>query len=433
VRLAWHRRRRPGWAHAARVAAAAAAIVGALYVAMAVAFDVVDSGHLVAEVDAELVDALRDFQVGRAHLPAPGDFLPAEQDVERAPVLIWLAGPGRYAKPLTPNAPELPPSAWEASGRPSTARLGSEDFRLLAARRGHEWVVAGESLANTERIEDVLDRAELIAGPTLLVATFLVALAIGVMASRPVEQARRRQLDFTADASHELRTPLTVIEAEVGLALSASREAPAYREALERVSTETKRLRHIVEELLFLARFDSVPPPPGDEPVDLAALARSCADRFAAVAAAFGTELAVRSEGSLPALVKAPPAWLDRLCGVLLDNACRYAGRGGRVEVTVAARGGYVSLAVEDTGPGIPPEARARLFDRFYRGDYVSSAIEAVQGTETGQGPRPVGAGLGLAIADAVVRHTGGKWRVGDAMGGGAHLEVVWRRAVAFR
>jgi signal transduction histidine kinase len=422
VSLPRPRWRHPGWAHAAKVAAAAAAIMGALYVAMAVAFDAVDSGHLVAEVDAQLVDALRDFHVGRFHLPPPGDLLPADRDVDRTPVLIWVTRPGHGAVALTPSAPHLPRSAWSTSAHPGTARLGGEDFRLLAARHGAEWVVAGESLVNTERVQDVLDRAELIAGPTLVLATFLVALAIGVMASRPVEQARRRQLDFTADASHELRTPLTVIEAEVGLALSTFREASAYREALERVSTESKRLRHIVEELLFLARFDSVPPPPGDEPVDLAALASSCADRFAAVAASCGAELSVRSEGPLPALVKAPPVLLDRLCGVLLDNACRYAGRRGRVQLTVVARSGLVSLAVEDTGPGIPEDARTRLFDRFYRSDLAD-------GPEGGAGMAPVGAGLGLAIADAIVRHTGGKWRVGDAPGGGAHMEVVWRRA----
>jgi len=423
---------RPGWVHAARVAAAAAVLVGGLYSAMAVAFDVVDSGHLVSEVDSDLAAALQEVRLGSLRAPEPGSFLPADRDVERAPVLIWLAGVGRGAVALSANAPQLPPKAWAPSGRAVTAKLGNEDFRLLAARRGSGWVVAGESLVNTERVEDVLARAELIAGPPLVLATFLVALAIGVMASRPVEQARRRQLDFTADASHELRTPLTVIEAEVGLALSVSRDASAYREALERVSTESKRLRHIVEELLFLARFDSVPPPPGDEPVDLAALAGSCADRFLAVAAASGTELSVRSEGAVPALVKAPPVWLDRLCGVLLDNACRYAGPRGRVQVTVAARSASVSLAVEDTGPGIPPEVRPRLFDRFYRADQAGSGVwaEAPEGSAGGQ---VTGAGLGLAIADAIVRSTGGKWRIGDAPGGGAHMEVVWRRAGAVR
>jgi signal transduction histidine kinase len=98
-----------------------------------------------------------------------------------------------------------------------------------------------------------------------------------------------------------------------------------------------------------------------------------------------------------------------------MDNACRYAaqaGEGGRVRVSVTVATNRVSLAVEDSGPGIPEEERPTLFDRFRRV------------TEDGQG-----AGLGLAIADSIVRSTGGRWNVGgSARLGGARLEVSWRR-----
>ena len=103
-----------------------------------------------------------------------------------------------------------------------------------------------------------------------------------------------------------------------------------------------------------------------------------------------------------------------RLVGVLVDNATKYAPPGGAVAVRVAAGGGRVRLVVDDTGPGIPLEQRARIFDRFHRAT-----------DEQG------GAGLGLAIADAVVRATGGRWTVGDAPGGGARLAVTWPRALA--
>lgn len=423
--------RRPGWAHAARVAAVAAALVGAVYVAVAVSFDVLDSSHLLAEVDADLKDTLRDFQLEHPALE-DGVALPSETDVDRAPVLVWLAGgPHRRAEALSVSAPNLPASAPLGRRGPTTVRLGGQDFRLLAQKTAKGWVVAGESLSETERVAAVLDRAEVIAGPVLVVAVFFASLAIGVMASRPVENARRRQLDFAADASHELRTPLTVIEAEVGLALSQPRDSSSYRQTLEHIATEGRRLRHIVEELLFLARFDSAPPgpgyawpgrgPPTSEPVDLAALAESCAGRFEAVAAARGVTISVATDGAL-ALVKAPAEWLDRLCGVLLDNACRYAGHGGWVRVEVLARSGSVSLVVEDSGPGIPPEARPRLFDRFYRADSSHQPQDERSG-----------AGLGLAIADAVVRSTGGKWKVAEATGGGAHMEVTWKKAGPFR
>jgi signal transduction histidine kinase len=113
-----------------------------------------------------------------------------------------------------------------------------------------------------------------------------------------------------------------------------------------------------------------------------------------------------------PPWINAPPEWIDRLAGVLVDNACRYAGPGGTVLISVTVSGSRVSLIVEDSGPGIPPEERPYLFDRFRRA------------TDKGSG-----AGLGLAIADSVVRATAGEWRVGQADLGGAHMEVRWHRS----
>lgn len=397
--------RRPRFAHAARVAALVTGVMAMLYVAVTVSFDVVDAHRLVASVDQSLQERLSDLVHGGAasHQARAGD------DVDQAPVVIWRVSASGKVTGLSDEAPALPGGAWSTWRSPATVRLGPDQFRVLSAPLGRQWVVTGQSLAETDRVETVVARAEIVAGPVLMAAMFLVALGIGVAASRPVEQARRRQLEFTADASHELRTPLTVIEAEVGLALSADREGAAYRDTLARISTEGKRLRRIVEDLLFLARSDSTPPPPGDEVVDMAVLAQECARRFQAVASSKGIELSVASDGA-SALVNGAPEPLDRLCGVLVDNACRYTAPGGSVDVLVIARGNNVSLVVDDSGPGIPVTQRAVLFDRFRRGT-------------DGEG-----SGLGLAIADAVVRSTGGRWRVGTAPAGGARMEVSWRR-----
>lgn len=118
------------------------------------------------------------------------------------------------------------------------------------------------------------------------------------------------------------------------------------------------------------------------------------------------------TDDQAPAWISAPPEWIDRLAGVLVDNACRYAGVGGIVRVSVAPRGNRVCMTIEDSGPGIAPEARTRLFDRFHRS------------TEQGGS-----AGLGLAIADSIVRSTSGQWRLDDSALGGALFEVSWRRA----
>jgi signal transduction histidine kinase len=134
------------------------------------------------------------------------------------------------------------------------------------------------------------------------------------------------------------------------------------------------------------------------------------------VASARSIEIAVPPDagsgpGSGPGWISAPPDWIDRLAGVLMDNACRYAGPGGRVRIAALARGNWVSLVVEDSGPGIPAENRARLFDRFHRATEHSG-----------------GAGLGLAIGDSIVRSTGGRWKIGESPLGGARIEVCWRR-----
>ena len=209
---------------------------------------------------------------------------------------------------------------------------------------------------------------------------------------RRCERARRRQLEFTADASHELRTPLSVIEAEVGLALNVKRSAPEYRRALEQIAGESKRLRHIVEDLLWLARLDSLPSAPPTGAVDVASVVNVCADRFRAIGDRRGITISVIDKGAAPPIVFAPAEWLDRLVSVLLDNACRYANDKGQVHVTVSAEGERVALVVDDSGPGISEEDREHIFQRFHR----ASAV-------------PGGAGLGLSIADAVVRATGGQ------------------------
>ena len=141
-------------------------------------------------------------------------------------------------------------------------------------------------------------------------------------------------------------------------------------------------------------------------------VAHHCAERFVAVAAAGGVDL-VRPQTPGPvAPVVADPDAIDRLVSVLLDNACRYAGPGGRVELRVTSPNGHVGLAVDDSGPGIPADQQDLILDRFHRAD-----------------DRPGGTGLGLAIADAVVRTSGGTWSIGRSRLGGAHMGVTWRRA----
>jgi signal transduction histidine kinase len=403
--------RRPYFAHATRVALVASLFIALIYVGVVVMFDVVVGHRLTLQVDNRLADRLDDAVRSPAASVETNNSDNAH-DVDDAPVYLWRARSAGIPIALTTGAPALSSVDWTAGTGTVTTRLGESSFRLESRRVGDQWLIVGQSLHEVTHVESVLQEVEVIAGPPLLIAVFFGTLLIGLKASDPVEVARRRQLEFTADASHELRTPLSVIEAEVSLVLHGRRGDREYRDTLERVRQEGLRLRTIVENLLWLSRFDAEPPAPSEEPVDVSAVAAACADRFTAVAQGSGIDLTVREHSSRPPWINAAPEWIDRVVAVLVDNACRHAGQDGQVLIAVTADANRVSLAVEDSGPGIPAAERSRLFDRFHRA------------TDEGNG-----AGLGLAIADSVVQATGGRWRVEDSSLGGARMEVSWHRS----
>jgi signal transduction histidine kinase len=404
---------------ALRVAAVATLLIACVYAIAASAFFAVSSARLTSGADARLAQTLGSARhnpldlIQDSHRGQDGNGDDDTDDTDDRPAYLWVIGRtatgGRVITAQSAAAPALPAGVLRtlpAPGRPVTADLGlAGSYRLLTERNPAGEVVAGVSEAGDMHTLHLLRDGELVVGPVLLLAMFGGSLIVGLRALAPVEEARRRQLEFTADASHELRTPLSVLRAEVDVALSARRPAAAYRDSLVRVRSEGERLSGLVDDLLWLARFDSQPPPPGDEPIDLATLAASCADRFRAVGPAVTADT-----GGGPALISAPPEWIDRLMGVLMDNACRYAGPDGQVRISVRADGGRLALAVEDSGPGIPQEQRPSLFDRFQRAEHSGS-----------------GAGLGLAIGDSIVRSTGGRWRVATSPLGGALLEVSWK------
>jgi signal transduction histidine kinase len=405
--------RRPGrrlpseLSHAARVAFATTLLVGIVYAACVAVLDHVVSARLIASADSRLADRLTDVREFGLKASYSDD-----DDIDSTPVYVWQVTRSGVAAAVALGTPTLPAGLRLADGRASTVQLKQGEFRVLEKTVQGRTFIAGESLQGVQHLAALLLDGEALAAPVLLLAMFTGALIVGLRALSPVAQSRRRQLEFTADASHELRTPLSVISAETSIALSTPRKAAEYRATLSRIDSENERLAKIVEDLLWLARFDATPPQPTDEPVDLTVIAATCAERFRALAVTrhFDIEL-VASQGA-SAWISAPSEWIDRLAGVLIDNACRYADADGTVRITVGQRANRVTLTIEDSGPGVAPEHRARLFDRFYR--------------STGQGGA---AGLGLAIADSIARSTGGQWRIGDSDLGGALFEVSWRRA----
>ncbi len=397
------------------MAIAATAVVMVCYVLGVLALNVVVVDRLTGQADTRLAQRVAQAATRSSSATSTGASTDADHDIDDAPRFVWIVSARGQPIALTAGAPSLPDRTWSAGA--STVAIKGTDFRFQAVRRGDGWLVAGESLAQLERVQSALVGPELLFGILLLVATFVGSLIIGLRASAPLELIHRRQVEFTADASHELRTPISVIEAEAELALSRTRTSEEYREVLGRIGGEGHRLRNIVDDLLWLARIDDQRTAlvVGGE-VDLAAVAAASVARFQSVASAKGVHLEVDTEADRPARVAADPAWIDRLVGVLVDNACKYAGRDGGVEVSVRVVGNRVVLRVDDSGPGIPLEQRQLVLDRFHRG------------TEA-----PGGTGLGLAIADSVVRATDGSWMISDAPGGGARMEVSWRQTATGR
>jgi signal transduction histidine kinase len=397
--------------YAAKVAAMATAAVMVTYLIAVIVLNIFVVHRLTSQADARLSERLVDARREVLSVPKTGSpTVQRDHGVDDAPAFVWAVSSTGAVTSLTTGAPQLPRYQWSTSA--ITIGAGGTSFRFQAVTSGSGWLVAGEGIGQIKRVEDTLFLPEAGVGVAVLIFVYAGALVIGLRASAPLELVRRRQTEFTADASHELRTPLSVIEAEVDLALSRPRSTDAYRAVLTRVSGEGRRLRSIVNDLLWLARVDDESPRllEGDD-VDVAANAETGVDRFQAVATAGGVALSFHREGLEPALLQTNPAWIDRLIGVLVDNACRYAGSGGAAEVRVRTTATRIVLDVDDSGPGIPVENRAAVFDRFHRG------AEDLGGT-----------GLGLAIADSVVRATGGSWSIRTAPLGGARMEVSWRK-----
>lgn len=244
-----------------------------------------------------------------------------------------------------------------------------------------------------------------------------LGLALNTMLSQ-IEQAFRRQQAsedrlrrFLADASHELRTPLASIRGYAELhRMGATRSPEEIGHSIGRIEAESARMGTLVDDLLTLARLDE-PREPVREPVALDQLAHDAVSD-ARAADNSGREITFTAAGD-DAVVSGDSDELRKLLGNLLRNALVHTAAGTPIEVMVERDRppGLVRLTVRDHGPGLPDGAESDLFERFWR---------ASPGRERG----PAGAGLGLSIAETVVRQHGGMISATNADGGGAVFVV---------
>jgi two-component system OmpR family sensor kinase len=229
-----------------------------------------------------------------------------------------------------------------------------------------------------------------------------------VRARRSEERMRR----FAADASHELRTPLTTIRGFAELyRQGAAREPAEAARLIRRIEDEASRMGLLVDDLLLLARLDQERPLE-HVPVDLRVVGADAVTAAAVSAPDRPVELElVPGTGSL--VVIGDELRLRQVVGNLMTNALTHTPAGTPVTLRLGATGGRAELAVVDHGPGLTPEQRERVFERFYRVD--AARVRGNGGTSTG---------LGLAIVAALVAAHGGEVRVEDTAGGGATFAV---------
>lgn len=221
---------------------------------------------------------------------------------------------------------------------------------------------------------------------------------------RSFDQLKR----FTADASHELRTPLTALRSVGEVGLRGARTVEDYREVIGSMLEEVDRLARLADELLTLARAEAGEARLRLEPIDLAALAREVVEYLSVLAEE--RSQSIELEPADPVTAQADRTVLRQALVNLVDNAIKYSPERSRVRIRVGRDGGESFVAVADSGPGMAPEHREKIFERFYR-------IDKSRSRELG------GTGLGLSLV---------KWAA-EAHGGRVELETAEGRGSTFR
>ena len=290
--------------------------------------------------------------------------------------------------------------------------IGGAAF-VLVAGIGAYWLAAA-ALAPVERLRrEVAALSERDTGSTLRVPGThdeIAALA-GTMKDLLVRlhRALARQRAFVADASHELRTPFAVLHGELELAGRPGRSKEELSAAVVSAAQEADRLTRITDDLLLLARGDEDKLSLQLERTDITALLAASAERARARAGKAGVTCRVNAAPGLTAVVDA--GRLRQAVDNLVDNALRFAPRGSQVVISAGIAGPSLVIEVRDSGPGFPREFLPHAFERFRRPgqDRARSAG---------------GAGLGLAIVQAIAIAHGGRAMAGNRREGGAMVRL---------
>lgn len=269
-----------------------------------------------------------------------------------------------------------------------------QEYNLRFCKIGpnkNEGVIFADMTSELDTIHNLV-RTCLMIGVLGFVAFLFISIQLAKWAIRPVEEAWENQKQFVADASHELKTPLTVIVTNAELLRSPDCDDADREQFTGSILTMSRQMRGLVEGLLELARVDNGAVQTSFAPVDLSSLMTEGCLMFEPVFFENGMTLESKIEEALT--MKGSAIHLEQVLKILLDNALKYSSA-GTVEVLLQKNSGGCLLTVRNPGPEIPAEDRKNIFKRFYRVDKARH--------------RDGSYGLGLSIAENIVREHGGK------------------------
>lgn len=268
-------------------------------------------------------------------------------------------------------------------------------------------VEEARAVGRTIDVEIERGDAILAARASVIAATEVVLVVRDVTRTRRLAAVRR---DFVVNASHELKTPVAGIQALAeSLSLALAHDPARAVRMVGRMEREAGRLARLVRDLLDLARLEEPDTPQDRRRVDLVSVVMGQLDRLHSTAVEQGvtvtTDLPERS------VIVATPEDVRSIVANLIENAIRYNRPGGRVVVTVTCVDAGVELVVSDTGEGIPPQDRERIFERFYRIDKARSRSAG-------------GTGLGLSLVRHATQRLGGTISLDSELGVGSTFRV---------
>jgi len=287
-------------------------------------------------------------------------------------------------------------------GKPLMEAVRSHQIAEIVTRVGIDKRVQGEELQISGAMERWLqiNAASLVSVDHRKLGTVLVVHDV-----TRIKQLERTRQEFVANVSHELRTPLSHIKGYTETLLGGAKDDPEVAARfLGTIERNVERLQLLIEDLLTISEIESGRVMLDVRAVGLCDAIDKVVEDFRGRASAKGVTLV---NGSQAVSVRADPRRLEQVLTNLLDNAVKYGGAQGRVEIDTVERDDMVEVSVQDSGPGLPAESLERVFERFYRADKARSRDQG-------------GTGLGLSIVKHIVQSHGGRVWAESQPGSGA-------------